>query len=87
MSGEIEMSPMSPSDDSGGGHVKPAWILTVPVVPNVPAKNGVNRDDAGEIDLLREFMVDGMTLAEARATAALSAQPRPAGEWLANGWR
>lgn len=38
----------------------------------------------GANDLVREFMeVDGMTLAEAQATAAISVQPRQAAEWLA----
>lgn len=42
-------------------------------------KNDCNRAD----DLVREFMqIDGMTLAEARATAALSVPVRPAAEWL-----
>jgi len=35
-------------------------------------------------DLVREFMeVDGMNEADAKALAAVSIQPRPAGEWLA----
>lgn len=35
-------------------------------------------------DLVREFMdVDGVSMEEARALAAISVQPRPATEWLA----
>jgi len=37
-----------------------------------------------DADLIREFMdVDGLTLEEAQAMAAISIKPRPAAEWLA----
>jgi hypothetical protein len=61
-----------------------ATVATVAVAnrPNLKAAPG-----AGAMalpDLVRDFMdEDGLTLAEAQALAAVSVQPRPAGEWLA----
>jgi hypothetical protein len=79
-----KMSPSSPVDDNGRGHCKPACILTVPVVPDVPTQKEPFRHQSGEIDLVREFMeVDGFTLAEATALAAVAVQPRAPDEWLA----
>lgn len=79
-----EMSPMSPALKQSWGHRKPACSLIVPNVPNVPTKKGEISNASGEIDLVREFMeVDGLTLEEAQALAAISVQPRPAAEWLA----
>lgn len=56
---DMKMSPMSPYGDIVGGHLKPAWILTVPVVPNVPTKKGMNRNDG-------DMEVDALTPTEAQ---------------------
>jgi hypothetical protein len=52
------------------------------VKPKIRAK--VGESESHPIDLVREFMdVNGLTLADAQALAAVAVQPRPAGEWLA----
>lgn len=79
-----KLSTSSPVRDNGRGQPNPAWIHTVPVVPDVPIEKESVRNAPGEIDLVREFMdVDGLTLAEAQALLTVSVQPQTPEKWLA----
>jgi hypothetical protein len=80
----MDLSHLSHIDKTVVGHRKLAWIDVVPPVPPVLPQKDAFLNTAGEIDLVREFMeVDGMTLEEAQALAAVAVQPRPPAEWLA----
>lgn len=77
------LSPVYPVAENPGGHMEALCRLTVPAVPHVPTKDEQIETETGEIDLVREFMdVDGLTLAEAGALAAISVQPRTPKYWL-----
>ena len=77
-------TPATPATHEARTRPTVATVATVAVAnrPNLKTAHG-----AGAMalpDLVRGFMdEDGVTLAEAQALAAISVQPRPAGEWLA----
>lgn len=78
-----DLSHLSHLDKTEVGQRKPAWIHVVPLVPPVPPQRDEILNASGKIDLVREFMeVDGLTLEEAQALAAVAVQPRAPADWL-----
>lgn len=77
--------PNVPTAKNHWGQRKAAPVAVSPMSPMSPAKNGTSHSSRESEDLIREFMeVDGMTLEQAEAMAAISIRPRPITEWLAN---
>ena len=58
-------------------------VCRTPGTPGTPKKHVNPEIKAAITNQVREFMADGLTLAEAQTLAAVSVPVRPAAEWLA----
>lgn len=83
--GDFATSHPVPFESDDMGRSEAAYTRVVPRFPAVPPCNHVEQDDGRGVDLMHDFMEDGLMLAETKSlkTVTVSMQPAPCGGQLA----